>query len=1183
MSYSKKGKFTWLMTGAAVLATLASLPFGQSVSAAKKNGWQNTKAGRVYYKKGKKVKSSYLVSGGYVYYLKKNGVMIKNKISKIKGKKVKFDRKGHVISFRGKTKINNSWYYFTKNGKMVRNKAVKGTKYVYHYSKSGKLQSGLSSLKGKTYYIDAASAKPKTNFMYKSGSKWYYFNAKGLGSKSFKVSFKKQGSLVNTNKTFAQNNQAYSLTSASIDNVDGYLTADSWYRPKKIFKNGKTWTKSSASDKRPLLMFYWPNRTIFVDYLNFMKKNGLVSANAEFKTSDSTSDLFNAANQIQVNVEKKIYSKKSTSWLKTLMTEFKRTEAIWTKASEDENYDGMQLQGGFFRYDNSDLTPWTKSSYRLLGRYPAYLTGDDKNILTEYLLANDIDNSNPVVQAEQLNWMYYLLNYGEITGGDKERDAHFDSIRVDAVDFTDADLVNIMGQYFKAAYGMNSDAKSNAHLNILEGWNGKIPAAINKLGNPGLTMDDQLRQSFNGALNFVPDNASNSEKADQLKRLVTGSLVDRTNDTSEGKAMPNYSFIRAHDSNSQDQLRQAIQAATGKPFGKFTQAEEEKGMELYVKDQNSTDKTYNLYNMPAAYAVLLTDKDTIPRVYYGDMYVDGSQYMSKKTRYYQAISNMMKSRIKYVAGGQSMNVDENGVLTSVRYGKGAATAQDKGTDETRTEGVGVIISNNSSLSLSDKDKVVLHMGAAHKNQEYRAVILPSSKALDNGTVTNSYLHSYSDDADAPRAKTDDKGDLVFTNQDLKQDGKSEDGTAIKGYSNPDMKGYVAVWVPVGAKDNQDARTKASSDKTNSKSIYESNAAFDSNVIFEGFSNFVYYPTKASEAANVQIAKNAALFKELGITSFEMAPQYVSSKDKTFLDSTIDNGYAFDDRYDVALSGDNKYGSAQDLRNALKALHKQGLQVMADWVPNQIYSLRGKEATVVSRSDDFGRDRGPADLKKFVYITNSVGGGTYQKKYGGAFLATLQKKYPELFKIKQMSTGKPMDPSVKITEWSAKYMNGTNILDRGAGYVLKNAAGTYYNVGYSKKDGKQSYQISQYLPEQLTGSSLTKKGKNYVYYDDQGKLAKNAFVKDDSGKWYYFDKKGNMVKSSKLTSVKTDKEAGTYFFAADGQSLRKVLVSDGKHTYYLAANGQLVKNKTVKVGRYTYRLNSKGYLTSEQYK
>ncbi|WP_201346601.1 hypothetical protein, partial [Lactobacillus nasalidis] len=108
--------------------------------------------------------------------------------------------------------------------------------------------------------------------------------------------------LVNTNKTFAKNNEAYSYTSASIDNVDGYLTADSWYRPKKILKNGTTWTKTTASDKRPLLMVYWPSRPIFVDYLNFMKKNGFVSAKRNFTTSDKTSDLFNAANQVQKNV-----------------------------------------------------------------------------------------------------------------------------------------------------------------------------------------------------------------------------------------------------------------------------------------------------------------------------------------------------------------------------------------------------------------------------------------------------------------------------------------------------------------------------------------------------------------------------------------------------------------------------------------------------------------------------------------------------------------------------------------------------------------------------------------------------------------------------------------------------------------------------------------------------------------
>ncbi|MDD6408100.1 MAG: glycoside hydrolase family 70 protein [Lactobacillus equicursoris] len=1158
---NKKDKFGWLMSAAA-LATLAGLPFGQQANAAVK-------------------KSTYSVKGGYVYYYNKKGKLIKNKTVKIKGKKVKFDRKGHATSFRGKTQINGSWYYFTKSGKMVRSKTVKGSKYVYHYSKSGKLLSALSTLKGKTYYIDAKSAKPRTNFTYKSGSKWYYFDKTGLGKTTYKVSFKKANGLVNTNKTFFENNQAYSLTSASIENVNGYLTADTWYRPKKILKNGKTWTKSTASDKRPLLMVYWPSRQVFVDYLNFMKKKGLVTASSDFKTTDKTSDLFNAANQIQVNVEKKISSQKSTVWLKTLMTEFKGTESIWTKDSEYENYSGMQLQGGFFTYEkNSKLTPWANSSYRLMGRYAADIKGDSEP-LTEYLLANDIDNSNPIVQAEQLNWMYYLLNFGQITGGDKDADAHFDSVRVDALDFTDADLLNIMGQYFKAAYGMNTDAKANAHLNILEGWNAKIPKAVDAMGNPGLNMDDQMRQAINGALNDNPDSRSQEDRLTQLKRLLNGSIVDR--ESSSSKIIPNYSFIRAHDSNSQDQLRKAIQDATGQPYGVFNQAEEEKGIERYLKDQNSTDKTYNLYNMPAAYAYLLTNKDTIPRVYYGDMYADGGQYMAKKTRYYEAITNLLKSRVKYVSGGQKMNVDDNGVFTSVRYGKGANNADSTGTSETRTEGIGVIISNNPSLSLKDNEKVVLHMGAAHKNQEYRAVILPSEKAANNGAVDNSYLQSFTSDTDAPTAKTDANGDLTFTNQDIKKDGKVQAGTAIKGYSNPDMKGYVAVWVPVGAKSDQDARTQASTAEKKTSSAYESNAAFDSNVIFEGFSNFVYYPTKADEAANVQIAKNASFFKSLGITSFEMAPQYVSSKDKTFLDSTIDNGYAFDDRYDVALSGDNKYGSATDLKNALKALHKEGLQVMADWVPNQIYNLPGKEAVTVSRTDDFGKSIGPDNLKNFVYITNSIGGGEYQKKYGGAFLSEIQKKYPELFKIKQVSTGKAMDPSVKITEWSAKYMNGTNILGRGAGYVLRNANGEYYNVGYSKKDGKTTYKLAQYLPEQLTGTSLKASGKDYVYYDENGKTVKSTLVKDDAGNYYYFDKNGKMVKSSALTNVAVDKKSLTYFFKKDGAAAKSGLVTDGKHTYYFDKKGQMVKGKTVKSGRYTYTLNKSGYLTKEAYK
>ena len=78
MKRIKKNKFAWLMTSAALLA--ASVGLTGSVNAAKKayTGWKNTKSGRVFYQSGKKLKSTYLVRGGYVYYLKKNGVMIMN-------------------------------------------------------------------------------------------------------------------------------------------------------------------------------------------------------------------------------------------------------------------------------------------------------------------------------------------------------------------------------------------------------------------------------------------------------------------------------------------------------------------------------------------------------------------------------------------------------------------------------------------------------------------------------------------------------------------------------------------------------------------------------------------------------------------------------------------------------------------------------------------------------------------------------------------------------------------------------------------------------------------------------------------------------------------------------------------------------------------------------------------------
>ena len=1026
-------------------------------------------------------------------------------------------------------------------------------------------QFGLQTINGQQYYIDLTTGQPRKNFLLQSGNNWIYFDSDtGVGTNALELQFAK--GTVSSNEQYRNGNAAYSYDDKSIENVNGYLTADTWYRPKQILKDGTTWTDSKETDMRPILMVWWPNTLTQAYYLNYMKQHGnlLPSALPFFNADTDPAELNHYSEIVQQNIEKRIGETGSTDWLRTLMHDFITNNPMWNKDSENVNFSGIQFQGGFLKYENSDLTPYANSDYRLLDRMPINIDG--KGVKgSEFLLANDVDNSNPVVQAEQLNWLYYLLNFGTITANNDQ--ANFDSIRVDAVDNVDADLLNIAQDYFNAAYGMNSDAVSNKHLNILEDWNHADPEYINKIGNPQLTIDDREKEALNHGL---------SDKTNRwgLDAIVHQSLADRENDSTENIVIPNYTFIRAHDSNAQDQINNVIRDLTGKDYHTFTFEDEQKGIDTYIQDQNSTVKKYNLYNIPSSYAIMLTNKDTIPRVYYGDLYTDGGQYMEHQTRYYDTLTNLLKSRIKYVAGGQSMQTmsvgGNNNILTSVRYGKGAMTATDTGTDETRTQGIGVIVSNTPNLKLGANDKVVLHMGAAHKNQQYRAAVLTTTDGVIN----------YTSDQGAPVAMTDENGDLYLSGHSLVVDGKEEANTAVQGYANPDVSGYLAVWVPVGASDNQDARTAPSTEENSSNSAYRSNAALDSNVIYEGFSNFIYPATKESEYTNVRIAQNTDLFVSLGFTSFQMAPQYNSSKDRTFLDSTIDNGYAFTDRYDLGMSEPNKYGTDEDLRNAIQALHKAGLQVMADWVPDQIYNLPGKEVATVTRVDEHGDTWKDAIINNGLYVVNTVGGGEYQKKYGGAFLDKLQKLYPEIFTKKQVSTGVAIDPSQKITEWSAKYFNGTNILHRGSGYVLKADGGQYYNLGTTTK---------QFLPIQLTGEK--KQGNegfvkgndgNYYFYDLAGNIVKNTFIEDSVGNWYFFDQDGKMVENKHFVDVDSYGEKGTYFFLKNGVSFRGGLVQTDNGTYYFDNYGKMVRNQTVNAGTMIYTLDENGKLIKANY-
>ncbi|SEF19521.1 dextransucrase [Streptococcus gallolyticus] len=985
----------------------------------------------------------------------------------------------------------------------------------------------IKKIDGKYYYVQA-DGSVKKNFAITVNGQLLYFDAE-TGALTSTSTYSFSEGLTNLVDNFSKNNQAYDSTEKSFELVDGYLTANSWYRPTKVLENGETWVDSTEQSFRPLVMAWWPDVDTQINYLNSMSE--YFGLNKKYSASDSQASLNVAAEAIQVKIEQEIARRGSTEWLREVISSFVTTQDKWNMNSEDRDTD--HLQGGALLYVNSDLTEWANSDYRLLNRAPTYQTGETKYYKADrtggydFLLANDVDNSNPVVQAEQLNQLYYLMNWGKIVFGDA--DANFDGVRVDAVDNVDADLLQIYTNLFEAAYGVDkTEAQALAHISILEAWSFNDPDYNHDTNGAALAIDNGLRMAFLDALTRPLDSRTN------LESLIHNDLgmTDRTVDSAYGDTMPSYAFVRAHDSEVQGIIASIIAGQINpKTDGfTFTLDELQKAFEIYNADMNSVHKKYTHFNIPAAYALLLTNMESVPRVYYGDLFTDNGQYMAVKSPYYDQITALLKSRIKYAAGGQAMNVQYPdgagaGILTSVRFGYGIMTADQKATDDSvTTSGIVTIVSNNPNLKLNSSDKIAVQVGLAHAGQYYRPLLSPT----ENG------LQVFLNDSDTDITKlVDENGYIYFT------------GDEIKGFETVDMNGFLTVWVPVGAAADQDIRVKASTEaKKDGELTYETSAALDSQVIFEGFSNFQDFVQDPSQYTNKVIAENADLFASWGITSFELAPQYVSSTDGTFLDSIIQNGYAFTDRYDLAMSKNNKYGSAEDLRNAIKALHARGIQVIADWVPDQIYALPGEEIVTATRVNDYGEEREGAQIKNKPYAANTKSSGEdYQAQYGGEFLEYLQENYPELFEKVMISTGKTIDPSTKIKVWKAEYFNGTNILGKGADYVLNDAAtGTYFTVTEN----------GAFLPKQMTSDTAQTgfyyDGTGMTYYSTSGYQAKSSFVLYN-GNRYYFDENGHMVTGMR------DIDGQTYYFLPNGIELCDAIYEDANgNQYYFGKSG-----------------------------
>lgn len=476
-----------------------------------------------------------------------------------------------------------------------------------------------------------------------------------------------------------------------INTVDSYLPVDGWYAAKDAATTDQYW--------KPMLINYANDK----GYLPFLAQNG-------FATME---DIINGDNgQIAGLTNQYIASQPAYGY----GSEEK------TNANDNSGIDSSD-QLLFVNKDGSQLHKINNTIFKGM----------------EFLIGNDIDNSNPEVQKEQKNWMKWLLESYK-----------FDGFRIDAASHYDSQILLDELAVKKEVYGKAADNQ----LSYIESYGEQQNGFLNAHQNGQLAMDGVLFYSLETSL---------SKTKQPLKTIVTNSAVNRAG---TGNAIPNWSFVNNHDQekNRVNQIMLDLYGInsyvkygneTPKSFeAMYDKATEKKALDIYNADMEKADKKYAPSNVPSQYAFLLTNKDTVPTVFYGDMFKTNASYMAEPTIYNEVITNLLKVRKQYAAGNQKVTyyqtntgkVEGQDLIASVRFG------------DNRETGAATVIGTNPNTDKTIK----VDMGAAHANQVF---------------VDGTGFHT-------EKLVTDSKGVLTIH---------------VKGTKNAFVKGYLGVWVPASDK------------------------------------------------------------------------------------------------------------------------------------------------------------------------------------------------------------------------------------------------------------------------------------------------------------------------------------------------------------------------------------------------
>ncbi len=370
---------------------------------------------------------------------------------------------------------------------------------------------------------------------------------------------------------------AFGQQYGNLNVIDTYFSVDGYYQLQ---------TASGALVYRPYLMYYvdsHPGATTQA-YLAFMRTQGFAGT-----TDDDVRNAIINASDASVVAATNAY------------------------LNAQPGYSATSEAGiSFFRFD--------KASTQDIG----------VNVLQyEFLAGTDVDNTNPDVQAEVLNWQTFLLNqYG------------FDSFRFDASGHYNNDLLRQSAAMMKKVF----KNKMDKHLSILESYVDEQIGFENSNRNGQLTYDADLYNALAATLEQVNPSAPLSD--------IVNKSIAIAHTTITGTPLPNWSFVNNHDqeSNVGGSIPLTATQANGSVPGSNAWRLAE--MAIYDVDRKRAVKQYTPVNIPAAYALILTNKNTVPTVYYGDMYDPDQPYATVKSPYYKIITDLLKVRKQYATGNQ---------------------------------------------------------------------------------------------------------------------------------------------------------------------------------------------------------------------------------------------------------------------------------------------------------------------------------------------------------------------------------------------------------------------------------------------------------------------------------------------------------------------------------------------------